>query len=73
MSYEEAEKKAKEFGAVVFRETSAKSGMNIDLVFEDVARKLTTAPFNQMGGSGGGGGGIVLDDKGDGKKEGCGC
>ena len=73
VSFEEAEKKAKEFGAVVFRETSAKSGMNIDLIFEDIARKLTTAPFSTMGG-GGGAGGVVLDNPETGsKKEGCAC
>merc|ERR1711939_1119927 len=64
VSFEEAEKKAKEFGAAVFRETSAKSGMNIDLVFEDVARQLTTAPFTNMGG-GGGDGAIRLDNSND--------
>jgi len=46
----DAEAKAKEFGAVVFHETSAKSGLSIDLVFEDVARQLTTASFSNVGG-----------------------
>merc|ERR1711918_238010 len=54
VSTQEGEAKAKEFGAKVFRETSAKSGLNIDQVFEDVARNLTTAPFTNMGGGGGG-------------------
>merc|ERR1711988_1405496 len=54
VSRADAEAKAKEFGAVVFHETSAKSGLNIDQVFEDVARNLTTAPFTNMGGGGGG-------------------
>merc|ERR1712159_388085 len=58
VSTAEGEAKAKEFGAKVFRETSAKSGLNIDQVFEDVARQLTTAPF--VGGGQAAGGAVSL-------------
>merc|ERR1711988_1259741 len=71
VSTAEGEAKAKEFGAKVFRETSAKSGLNIDQVFEDVARNLTTAPFTSMGGAGGGGDVLRLDNNND--KKGCAC
>jgi len=43
--------------------------MNIDQVFEDVARQLTTAPFTNMGG--GGGSEIRLDNTNE--KKGCAC
>merc|ERR1712070_385650 len=66
VSTQEGEAKAK-----VFRETSAKSGLNIDQVFEDVARNLTTAPFTNMGGAGGGGDVRLLDNQQD--KKGCAC
>merc|ERR1712070_35749 len=66
VSTQEGEAKAKEFG-----ETSAKSGLNIDQVFEDVARNLTTAPFTNMGGAGGGGDVRLLDNQQD--KKGCAC
>merc|ERR1712205_124261 len=41
VSFAEGQAKAKEFRAAVFHETSAKSGTNIDKVFEDLARELT--------------------------------
>merc|ERR1712070_1129076 len=41
VSFAEGQAKAKEFKAAVFHETSAKSGANIDKVFEDLARELT--------------------------------
>merc|ERR1712178_229124 len=67
----DAEAKAKEFGAVVFHETSAKSGQSIDQVFEDVARQLTTAPFTNMEGNSQG---VVNPSaKGDQGKQGCAC
>lgn len=76
VSTAEAEAKAQQFGALVFQETSAKSGLNIDKVFEDVARKLTTAPFvNAMSGNGGGGNEVSLKPGGgaEGDKKGCAC
>merc|ERR1712146_343437 len=71
VSTAEGEAKAKEFGAKVFRETSAKSGLNIDQVFEDVARQLTTAPFTCMGAGNAQGAVSLGADQGD--KKGCGC
>jgi len=71
VSTAEGEAKAKEFGAKVFRETSAKSGLNIDQVFEDVARQLTTAPF--VGGGQAAGGAVSLGGENPNDKKGCNC
>merc|ERR1711977_703036 len=69
VSFAEGQAKAKEFRAAVFHETSAKSGTNIDKVFEDLARELTN-----RGAMGEASTGLDLgkaDDKD--KKQGCGC
>jgi len=71
----EGEAKAKEFGALVFHETSAKSGASIELVFEDIARQLTTAANSSHHSSSG----PIVDparqpqENGQGKQAGCGC
>merc|ERR1712188_282230 len=41
----EGEALAAKYGAKIFREASAKTGHNVEAVFEDVARDLTTAQF----------------------------
>merc|ERR1711977_298580 len=41
----EGEALAAKWGAKIFREASAKTGHNVEAVFEDVARDLTTAQF----------------------------
>merc|ERR1711988_1673542 len=54
VTFAEGEARAKEFGAAVFHETSAKTGLAIDKVFEDVARQLTVHATQFATGTAGG-------------------
>jgi len=65
----EGEALAAKYGAKIFREASAKTGHNVEAVFEDVARDLTTAQFADTQGPSG-----TVDVAGGdsgGKKKGC--